>query len=245
MALGSNGAVRRRLMTGKSQTDGKLHTADSFHNVPVPAEYASIVPFGTLRPSQAKAVAAGLLDGNNVLVATPTASGKTMIGLLALMRAVRNGRKGVFLVPLKALASEKARDVAKLPCTSTLSVGDYDENDSSLGEYDIIVTTPEKLDSVVRHGAAWIGSIGCVVVDEIHLLGENSRGPTLELLLTLLRAVAPNAQIVGLSATIQNAPELAAWLGAKLVTDTWRPVALKEGMWIDGAIRYRDEKPQP
>ncbi len=220
-----------------------MNSETDFTKMPVPAEYASVVPFPVLRPAQAKAVAAGLLDGESVLVATPTASGKTMIGLLALTRAVRLGKKGVFLVPLKALASEKARDVAKLPFTSTLSVGDYDENDSTLGNYDIIVTTPEKLDSVVRHGAAWIGNIGCVVVDEIHLLGENSRGPTLELLLTLLRAVAPNAQIVGLSATIQNAPELAAWLGAKLVKDDWRPVPLHEGMYVDGAIRYRFDKP--
>jgi helicase len=205
----------------------------------IPAEYKDVFAFTTLRPSQEKAIAAGLLQGTNILVATPTASGKTMIGLLALTRAVRAGGKGVYLVPLKALAAEKARDVAALPFSSALTVGDFDEDDASLAEKDIIITTPEKLDSLVRHGAPWLARLGCVVVDEIHLLGETKRGPTLELLLTLLRHIAPNAQLVGLSATIHNAPELAAWLGATLVEDNWRPVELREGTWTQGGIVYK------
>lgn len=207
----------------------------------LPSEFADVFPFTGLRPSQAKAIAAGLLEGTNVLIATPTASGKTMIGLLALTRAVREGNKGVYLVPLKALAAEKARDVATLPFSSALTVGDYDEDDSSLAEKDIIITTPEKLDSLVRHGAPWLARLGCVVVDEIHLLGETKRGPTLELLLTLLRHVAPHAQIVGLSATIHNAPELAAWLDATLVEDDWRPVELREGTWTSDGIKYKND----
>jgi helicase len=205
----------------------------------LPPEYQQAIPFPTLRPSQAKAVEAGLLEGENLLVATPTASGKTLIAILAFLRATKQGMKGVYVAPLKALASEKAREFKNYPFTSTLSVGDYDENDTSLGDYDVIITTPEKLDSVLRHTTPWIAQVSCVVVDEVHLLGDNHRGPTLEILLTLLRHVLPKAQIVALSATVQNSAEMAAWLQAKLVTDTWRPVELREGMHTQHGIVYK------
>lgn len=208
----------------------------------IPAEYKNAIPFSELRPAQKKALDAGLLEGKNILVATPTASGKTLIAVLAFLRAKKMGMKGVYVAPLKALASEKAREFKQYPFTSMLTVGDYDDNDSSLGEYDIILTTPEKLDSLLRHTTPWIQQVGCVVVDEIHLLGDNSRGPTLELLITLLKHVLPKAQFLALSATVQNSKEMAAWLDAELVVDTWRPIELKEAIHTQEGLIYKKKK---
>jgi helicase len=208
----------------------------------LPEEYRSIVPFTTLRPSQQKALDAGLLDGKSLLVATPTASGKTLIAILGFIRATKLGMKAIYVAPLKALAGEKAREFTKYPFSSTLSVGDYDDNDVSLSQYDVIITTPEKLDSLLRHATPWLGKVGCIVIDEIHLLGDNHRGPTLEILVTLLRQVLPNTQFIALSATVQNSQELANWLGAQLIYDTWRPVALKEAIHTPDGVLYKADK---
>jgi len=213
----------------------------------VPERFKHLIPFSTLRPAQAKAVAAGLLDGANLVIATPTASGKTLIAVLAALAAHERKQKTVYLAPLKALASEKVRDFAAYPFTTALSIGDYDEDDETLAGADVIVTTPEKLDSLLRHHASWLPSVGCVVIDEAHLLGDSHRGPTLEVVVTILRHALSSAQIVALSATIQNAGELASWLDAKLVTDTWRPVELRErvyanGSFVDKTPRTQNEK---
>jgi helicase len=194
-----------------------------------------------LRPAQEKAVNAGLLDGKNLLVCTPTASGKTLIAELASVKRILDRKgKAVYIVPLKALASEKYRDFKDRydkVCGIALSVGDIDKNDSYLGQHDLIITTSEKLDSLIRHHAAWIGQISTVIIDEIHLLNDPERGPTLEILITMLRMLV-NAQIIGLSATIGNPEELAAWLGAELVIDDWRPVELKKGIYLDGEVTF-------
>lgn len=208
----------------------------------LPLSYKDAIPFSTLRPSQQKALDAGLLDGKNILVATPTASGKTLIAVLAFIRAKQLGKKGIYVAPLKALASEKAREFKQYPFSSTLSIGDYDDNDTSLADYDIIITTPEKLDSLLRHTTPWIANVGCVVIDEIHLLGDTSRGPTLELLITILRQVIPHAQLLALSATVQNSKEIAAWLDAELVADTWRPVELREAVHTQNGLIYKKQK---
>ncbi|MBN1386177.1 DEAD/DEAH box helicase [Candidatus Woesearchaeota archaeon] len=195
-----------------------------------------------LRPSQEKAVAAGLLEGKNLLVCTPTASGKTLIAEMAIMNSVLRGKgKGIYIVPLKALASEKAKDfkrkygeMAKI----ALSIGNLDSSDPYLAKYDLIIVTAEKFDSLIRHRTPWLQDISVVVVDEIHLLNDASRGPTLEVLITILREVLPNLQLIGLSATIGNPDNLAGWLGAEPVIDTWRPVKLYKGIYHDGKVEF-------
>lgn len=182
-----------------------------------------------LRPAQAKAVLAGVLDKKSLLVCTPTASGKTLIAELAAVSAVLEGARAVYIVPLKALAREKYNEFARhYPSVKVkLSIGDFDSAEKLEGTK-LLITTSEKLDSLLRHRAAWTLGVSCAVVDEIHLLNDPGRGPTLEVLITLLRKLVPKLQIVGLSATIGNPKELAAWLGAELVVDTWRPVKLKQ-----------------
>lgn len=205
----------------------------------IPVKYKAVVPHDSLRPAQQKAIDAGLLDGKSLVIATPTASGKTLIATLALYRSVLAGKKGIYVAPLKALASEKAREFTQYPFTSALTIGDFDAVDSDLSSYDVIITTPEKLDSLMRHTAPWISSIGTVVVDEVHLLGDTSRGPTLELLITLLRRVLKDAQFIALSATIRNSDEIASWLNATLIQDNWRPVELKEAISTPEGLIYK------
>jgi len=195
-----------------------------------------------LRPAQEKSVKKGLLDGKNLVVCTPTASGKTLIAELAALKSIIERRgKAIYIVPLKALASEKFRDfrrrygkIAKI----ALSIGDIDSSDTYLAEYDLLVVTAEKMDSLLRHHAPWVSNIATVVIDEIHLLNDPGRGPTLEILLTILKTLLKNAQFIGLSATIGNPEELAQWLNADLVVDDWRPVKLHKGIYLDGKIEF-------
>jgi helicase len=196
-----------------------------------------------LRPSQVKAIKAGLLDEKNLLVCTPTASGKTLIAELAALCAILNGKgKAVYIVPLKALASEKYKNFKKRYghlIKIALSIGDRDSSDSYLSTYDLIICTSEKLDSLLRHHSPWIRTVKVVVIDEIHLLNDSNRGPTLEILITILRQLLKNMQLIGLSATIGNSEEFSEWLGAKLIVDKWRPVKLQHGIYLDNEIEFK------
>jgi helicase len=197
--------------------------------------------FKTLRPCQYKAIDAGLFKDKNLLVCTPTASGKTLVAELAALNAIFHDQgKAVYVVPLRALASEKysqfKRDYPNLKVA--VSSGDIDGNDSYLERYDIIITTSEKFDSLIRHRTPWLRSVKVVIIDEIHLLHDVSRGPTLEVLITILRKILPKLQLIGLSATIGNPEELASWLDAVLVKDDWRPVRLDKGVYLDGEIEF-------
>jgi helicase len=200
-----------------------------------------------LRPAQEKAIRAGLLDRKNLLVCTPTASGKTLIAELAMMSQLlgKGGerKKAVYLAPLKALVSEKyrdfSRDYGKLVRVS-MSTGDLDSKDEFLADSNLILTTPEKLDSLLRHRVRWIQDVGLLVVDEIHLIDDAGRGPVLEVIITLLRKILEDVQILGLSATIGNPGELARWLEAELVEDDWRPVKLREGVLLGNEAEFFD-----
>jgi helicase len=197
-----------------------------------------------LYPPQEDAVRAGVLEGKNLMLAVPTASGKTMVAELCALKHVSERRgKILYLVPLKALASEKYEEFkkfSKLGLRVILSTGDFDSVDPTLGRYDIIIATNEKADSIFRHRPAWVSSLTLLVVDEVHLLGDGSRGPTLEAVITRFRIMNPMAQLLALSATINNGDEIAGWLGGKLVTSSWRPVSLSEGVFFKDSVMFRD-----
>lgn len=194
-----------------------------------------------LRPAQTKSVESGLLKGNSLLVCTPTASGKTLIAEMAMLNNIYNhGGKAIYIVPLKALATEKFRHFSNKykDLKTAMSIGDVDSKEQYLANYDIIITTSEKLDSLIRHHTPWIKHLNTVVVDEIHLLNDPGRGPTLEILITLLKSMLKNVQLIGLSATIGNSEELAGWLESKLVVDKWRPVELRKGVMFENMIEF-------
>jgi helicase len=199
-----------------------------------------------LRPAQEKSINAGLLENNNLLVCTPTASGKTLIAeLAALKKILRSHEKVIYIAPLKALANEKFKNFKKRYgklAKIAMSIGDIDSADPYLQNYDLIITTPEKLDSLIRHHSPWLRDIGLVIIDEIHLLNDSSRGPTLEIILTILKSVLKGVQILGLSATIGNPQELGDWLDAKVVEDNWRPVDLHKGVYLEGEIEFIKKK---
>ncbi len=123
-----------------------------------------------------------------------------------------------------------------------ISTGDFDYADPRLANYDILIATSEKVDSLLRHRAKWLAEAASVVVlDEIHLIDEPGRGPTLEILTARLKQVNQKLQTIALSATIKNADEIAEWLGAELVKSDWRPVPLKKGVYYRRKIEFDDK----
>ncbi|MEM5836154.1 MAG: DEAD/DEAH box helicase [Candidatus Aenigmatarchaeota archaeon] len=199
-----------------------------------------------LFPPQEEFVKKKLFQDKNLVISLPTAGGKTFIAALAMINKLSSSRqKVIYTVPLVALANEKYEYFKKLfegKWKVAISVGDLDSADPWLADYDVIVCTNEKLDSLIRHGVQWIREIGLIVVDEIHLLNDPNRGPTLEILLTMLREIVPKAQILALSATINNAKELAEWLNAHLLESDFRPVKLYEGIYYDSKIFFYGKK---
>jgi helicase len=176
-----------------------------------------------------------------MVVAAPTASGKTLIAEMAALEAIRKGGKAVYIVPLRALASEKYREFREkyepIGVRVGISAGDMDSSDPWLSRYDLIIVTSEKLDSLLRHGIPWSREISLVIVDEVHLLDDPSRGPTLEVVLTRLRQ-ASSPKVLALSATISNHDEIAAWLNASAVKSDWRPVELLRGVCYDNKVNF-------
>ncbi|MBN28887.1 MAG: hypothetical protein CMB33_03345, partial [Euryarchaeota archaeon] len=150
--------------------------------------------------------------------------------------------RGVYIVPLKALASEKFRELSEI-CKSVdlkvgLAIGDRSSENNFAEDSDVLVCTSEKLDSMLRSNPSLMDDIGIVVADEFHLLQEPNRGPTLEILLSRIRHRVESAQILALSATVGNADDLAEWLDADLVKSEWRPIALYSGTLTGLDIRY-------
>lgn len=201
-----------------------------------------------LYPPQAECIEAGLFDRKNILAAIPTASGKTLIAEMAMQKEIADGGKCLYIVPLKALASEKYDDFSGKGVSVGIATGDPDQKDEYLGRYDIIVATSEKTDSLLRNKAEWLKRVSLLVVDEIHLIGDETRGATLEMVIAKMRYQNPDMQVIGLSATMGNPEELAKWLDAALITSEWRPVDLREGVYYQGKIRFGNserEVPSP
>jgi helicase len=204
--------------------------------------------FKSLNPVQRKALEMGILEGENLVVSSPTSSGKTLLAEISGLNCVLNkNQKMVYLCPLVALAREKYEDFKRkysdLGIKVALSVGNYDTSDPWLKIFDWIITSNEKMDSLIRHEADWIQNVGLIVADEIHLLNDFSRGPTLEILLTLLKEVLPKSQILSFSATISNADEIGNWLKASVLKSNFRPVPLYKGIVANHKIKlfgFRD-----
>lgn len=213
-----------------------------------------------LYPPQAEAVERGVTDGANLVASVPTASGKTLIAELAMFSAITDGEgdeagdEGVdhaaetdgtalYIVPLRALASEKRTEFEQFEAYGLevgVSTGNYESDGGWLADKDVVVATSEKVDSLVRNDAPWIDDLDCVVADEVHLVDDGERGPTLEVTLAKLRKRNPDLQTVALSATIGNADALAEWLDAELVDSTWRPIDLKKGVHYGQALHLED-----
>ena len=214
--------------------------------IPIDASVISVLRdhgIDTLYPPQEEAIAP-IINGENVLLSIPTASGKSLVAYIAIMHnLLKYGGKALYIVPLIALAKEKYEELRQFESVGFrvgISTGDLDDSDPRLSNYDIIVCTSEKADSLFRHHVGWMQDIHCVVVDEIHLIHDATRGPTLEVLIARFRSMVQHIQIIGLSATIANATEMAIWLEAKLIQSEWRPVPLHEGVYFEYTIYFEN-----
>lgn len=242
-------SARRRAGLPFSRPDMTLEELCRLYALPPQvAERLREAGIGELYPPQRAAISAGALEGRSLVLAAPTASGKTLVAELAMLRAVLSqGGRALYLVPLRALAGEKYEDLRKkyapLGVKVGLATGDYDRVDGRLADQDILILTNEKADSLLRHRASWLlEGLALVVLDEVHLLADPSRGPTLEVVVAALRHSRPDLQLLALSATIRNAEELADWLGAQAVVSDFRPVPLKSGVYLSGEIFQADGK---
>ncbi|MBM3309543.1 MAG: DEAD/DEAH box helicase, partial [Candidatus Altiarchaeales archaeon] len=192
-----------------------------------------------LYPPQEEAVKAGILEGKNIILCTPTASGKTLASELAMIKALEQKGKVVYIVPLKALAYEKYVDFKKyekLGFKVILEVGDLDSGKyAGKPDFDIMVATAEKCDSIMRSRVDWFTGVKLLVFDEIHLIASD-RGPVYEIIAAKMLKLLPEIQLIGLSATIGNAGEIASWLKAVLVECQWRPVKLREWAVVSKGI---------
>jgi helicase len=223
-----------------------------FDEIQLPPELLSYIQgkgLSELYPPQEEAIRSGLLEGKSLVVSSPTASGKTLIAIMAaFVKAKLQGRKVVYLAPLRALASEKYAEFSELGrfgIRTVISTGDYDSSGESLGRGDIIVLTNERFDSVMRHRVSWLGSVGLFIADEVHLTGNDSRGPTLEMILTKIMHLQLDVQMLSLSATISNSSMIGDWLRSKVVKLDWRPVPLREAVYDYSRIVFTDGEAKP
>lgn len=223
--------------------------AETLSRYDFPPEYTRMLlatGIVALHPPQAAAIDAGVLNGKNVVLAVPTASGKTLIAELAMLKAIfeKNGRC-LYIAPLKALASEKYREFQKkyapLGIKVGIAIGDLDSPGAYLKNYQIVIATAEKVDSLLRARTDWfINDLAVTVFDEIHVINDPARGPTLEILATRVRLLNPAMQVLALSATVANARDMADWLGAEAVVSAWRPIPLHEGVYYNGRLTYEN-----
>ncbi|WP_437779105.1 DEAD/DEAH box helicase [Sorangium sp. So ce1097] len=192
----------------------------------------------------------GLLQGEHVVVSAPTSSGKTMVGELAALRGILERNRACFLLPLKALVNDKHRQFTRLYQSFGIRVvratGEIADDIPALmrGQYDICLLTYEKFASLAVAAPHILEQLGTIVIDEVQMIADPSRGANLEFLLTLLRmrrASGIEPQVIALSAVIGDTHGLERWLGARLLRRTARPVPLEEGVLLaDGRFRYVD-----
>lgn len=191
----------------------------------------------------------GVLDDRHLLVSAPTSSGKTMVGELAALKAVLERRRALFLLPLKALVRDKSREFSKkyggFGVRIIEATGETDDVTPLIrGRYDICLLTYEKFAAVAVSCPHILEQVGTIVVDEVQMVADESRGANLEFVLTLLRQVRGRGvepQIVALSAVIGETNGFERWLGARLLRRSERSVPLDEGLLLaDGSFRFLD-----
>ena len=188
---------------------------------------------------QKDSLAAGVANGQSMVVSAPTSSGKTLIGEIAAIAGIRQGYSALYLVSHKALAdqkfdefSKKYGNMADRPIARIgVSTGDHDEGDP---DPQILIATYEKALSLVMSNAISVGNT-VVVADELQLIGDEKRGPDVEILCATLRRKKPK-QFVALTATVENGNDLSGWLECKLVQSNVRDVDLIQEIWANDQV---------
>ena len=186
-----------------------------------------------------------LFEGRSLVISSPTSSGKTFVGEMAAMRATFAGKRVLYLTPLRALAEEKfqtfrarygAYGVKVVVATRDRREFDHDIEQ---GDFHLAVLVYEKLSQLLVRQPHLLRSVALVVVDELQMLGDAERGPGLELSLVKLLASNPRPQLLGLSAVLREAQQVADWLEADLLFQDERPVELYRGVLLGERFRYK------
>ncbi|MGE0684300.1 MAG: DEAD/DEAH box helicase, partial [Candidatus Binatia bacterium] len=187
----------------------------------------------------------GLFEGRSLVISSPTSSGKTFVGEMAAMRATFAGKRVLYLTPLRALAEEKFQTFCARygaygvkVVVATRDRREFDR-DIEQGDFHLAVLVYEKLSQLLVRQPHLLRSVALVVVDELQMLGDAERGPGLELSLAKLLASNPRPQMLGLSAVLREAQQVADWLEADLLFQDERPVELYRGVLLGDRFRYR------
>jgi ATP-dependent RNA helicase HelY len=176
-----------------------------------------------------------LADGDSVMVAAPTGTGKTIVAEYGIFQAYSRRKRIFYTTPVKALSNQKFKDLhAQYGDAVGLLTGDVIENPNGY----IIVMTTEVLRNMLLQTPDEFKHVSCVVFDEIHYLADSERGTTWEESIILC---PKDIQLVCLSATISNAGEVADWISAThrpvtLITHTTRSVPLCLYYFLDGDL---------
>lgn len=187
----------------------------------------------------------GLFEGRSLVISSPTSSGKTFVGEMAAMRATFAGKRVLYLTPLRALAEEKFQTFRSRygaygvkVVVATRDRREFDR-DIEQGDFHLAVLVYEKLSQLLVRQPHLLRSVALVVVDELQMLGDAERGPGLELSLAKLLASTPRPQVLGLSAVLREAQQVADWLEADLLFQEERPVELYRGVLLGDRFRYK------
>ncbi len=193
-------------------------------------EFVAGYPF-TLDEFQVQACAA-LEAGHGVLVAAPTGAGKTVVGEFAVHLALRLGRKCFYTTPIKALSNQKYADLVERHGADRVGLltGDNAVN----GSAPVVVMTTEVLRNMLYAGSTSLGSLGYVVMDEVHYLADRLRGAVWE---EVIIHLPESVTLVSLSATVSNAEEFGEWLetvrgDTRVIVEEHRPVPLWQHMMV-------------
>src|SRR5579863_9667197 len=176
------------------------------------------------------AACGALTDGDGVLVAAPTGSGKTVVGEYAVHLALTQGKKCFYTTPIKALSNQKYNDLVRRYDSDTVGLltGDNAVN----GDAPVVVMTTEVLRNMLYAGSRALKDLGYVVLDEVHYLADRSRGAVWE---EVIIHLPESVRVAALSATVSNAEEFGEWLalvrgGTEVIVDEHRPVPLWQHM---------------
>jgi len=179
-----------------------------------------------LNPAQKAVIDSGLLENNsNYIIAIPTASGKTLLGLITALNTILKGGKVVYAAPLISIQNEKIAEFKKFE-KFDIKVGKHP------GSADLSVMVFESFDAITRFSWNTLREIDLLIIDEFHMIGEYSRGPTIECAISRSKIINPALRIIALSATLKNMQELSNWLNAEVVEHDYRPVPLYKDVLI-------------
>lgn len=173
-------------------------------------------------PAQKAVIESGYLeDKSNYIISIPTASGKTVLGILPALKTILNGGKAIYAAPLLSIQNEKVKEFKAFE-EHGIKVGKHPSNS------DLSVMVFESFDALTRFSWNVLREVDTLIIDEFHMIGEYSRGPTLESAITRAKIINPSLRIIALSATLKNIDEIEQWLDGKTVEHDYRPVPLNK-----------------